>query len=167
LVFYLPYRIYFSIFDSSTLKKKSMSINKVILVGNVGKDPEVRNLEGGATVARFTMATSETYKNKNGEKVTTTEWHNIVLWRGLAEIAEKYVKKGQQLYLEGRIRSRTYEDKDGVQKRAYEIQGDNMQMLGGKRQDDSSSSSADTPTKISLPEDIAPAAPAGDDDLPF
>lgn len=141
-----------------------MSINKVILVGNVGKDPEVRYLEGGAAVARFTLATSETYKNKSGEKITQTEWHNIVLWRNLAEIAEKYVKKGQQLYIEGRIRTRSYEDKDGVQKRIVEIQGDNMQMLGRRQED---ATVADAAEKNIVPDDISPAPAAGDDDLPF
>ena len=111
-----------------------MSINKVILVGNVGKDPEVRYLESGVAVARFPFATSETYKGKDGEKVTTTEWHNIVLWRGLAEVAEKYVKKGSQLYLEGKIRTRSYDDKDGVKRYMTEIVTDQMQMLG-RRQD--------------------------------
>jgi len=79
-----------------------MSINKVILVGNVGKDPEVRYLDSGVAVANFPFATSETYKNKQGEKVTNTEWHNIVMWRGLAEVVEKYVNKGSQLYIEGK-----------------------------------------------------------------
>ncbi|HNX79198.1 MAG TPA: single-stranded DNA-binding protein, partial [Prolixibacteraceae bacterium] len=88
-----------------------MSINKVILVGNAGRDPEIRHLDSGVAVATFTLATSETYVAKNGDRVTSTEWHNIVLWRGLAEVAEKYVKKGKQLYIEGRIRSRSYEDK--------------------------------------------------------
>ena len=112
-----------------------MSVNKVILVGNVGKDPEVRYLEGGAAVCKFSMATSEVYKNRDGEKVTTTEWHNIVLWRGLAEIAEKYVKKGMQLYIEGRIKTRTYNDQDGNTKYITEIVGDSMQMLGKKSED--------------------------------
>jgi len=90
-----------------------MSINKVILVGNVGKDPEIRYLEGGTAVCSFPLATSESYRNRDGEKITNTEWHNIVLWRGLAEIAEKYVKKGSQLYIEGRIRTRSWDDKEG------------------------------------------------------
>lgn len=115
-----------------------MSVNKVILVGNVGKDPETRYLEGGSAVSKFSMATSEVYRNKDGERVTTTEWHNIVLWRGLAEVAEKYVKKGSQLYIEGRIKTRSYTDKDGNTRYITEIVGDNMQMLG-KRGDDSSS----------------------------
>lgn len=116
-----------------------MSVNKVILVGNVGKDPETRYLEGGTVVSRFPLATSEVYRNKNGEKITNTEWHNIVLWRGLAEVAEKYVRKGSQLYIEGRIRNRSYTDKEGNTRYTTDIIGDNMQMLG-KRSDDSSDS---------------------------
>jgi len=109
-----------------------MSINKVILVGNVGKDPEVRYLDSGVAVANFPFATSEKYKNKQGEKVTNTEWHNIVMWRGLAEVVEKYVNKGSQLYIEGKIRTRSYDDKDGIKRYITEIIGDNMQMLGRK-----------------------------------
>ena len=109
-----------------------MSINKVILVGNVGKDPEIRYLDSGVAVANFPFATSETYKNKQGEKVTNTEWHNIVMWRGLAEVVEKYVNKGSQLYIEGKIRTRTYDDRDGNKRYITEIIGDNMQMLGRK-----------------------------------
>jgi single-strand DNA-binding protein len=108
------------------------SINKVILIGNLGKDPEVRHLEGGVAVARFPLATSETFKDKNGERQERTEWHNIVVWRGLAEVAEKYVKKGQSVYIEGRIRTNSYQDKDGVQRYNTEIVADNMTMLGGK-----------------------------------
>ena len=112
-----------------------MSVNKVILVGNVGKDPETRYLEGGTAVCSFSLATSETYRNRDGEKVTNTEWHNIVLWRGLAEVAEKYVKKGSQLFIEGRIRTRSWDDRDGNKRYTTEIVGDNMQMLG-RRADD-------------------------------
>ena len=112
-----------------------MSVNKVILVGNVGKDPETRYLEGGTAVCSFSLATSETYRNRDGEKVTNTEWHNIVLWRGLAEVAEKYVKKGSQLYIEGRIRTRSWDDRDGNKRYTTEIVCDNMQMLG-RRSDD-------------------------------
>lgn len=115
-----------------------MSINKVILVGNVGKDPDVRYLDSGVAVANFPFATSETYKNKNGEKVTTTEWHNIVLWRGLAEVVEKYVKKGSQLYIEGKIRTRSWDDRDGNKRYTTEIIADTMQMLG-RRSDESAS----------------------------
>ncbi|MFB9863332.1 single-stranded DNA-binding protein [Rufibacter immobilis] len=108
------------------------SINKVILIGNLGKDPEVRHLEGGVAVARFPLATSETFKDKNGDRQERTEWHNIVVWRGLAEVAEKYVKKGQSVYIEGRIRTNSYQDKDGIQRYSTEIVADNMTMLGGR-----------------------------------
>lgn len=120
-----------------------MSVNKVILVGNVGRDPETRYLEGGAAVTKFSLATSEVYKNKNGEKITNTEWHNIVLWRGLAEIAEKYVKKGSQLYIEGRIRTRSYE-KDGTTRYMTEIVGDILQMLGRRSDGDTNEYSKET-----------------------
>jgi len=106
-----------------------MSVNKVILVGNVGKDPEVRHLDKGVVVATFSLATTENYTAKTGEKVSTTEWHNIVAWRGLAETIEKYVKKGSLLYLEGRLRSSTYE-KDGVKHYKTEIYADTMHFLG-------------------------------------
>jgi single-strand DNA-binding protein len=107
-------------------------VNKVILIGNVGKDPEVRYIDNDVPVAHFPLATSETYRSKDGEKVTQTEWHNIVLWRGLAKVAENYVKKGHALYIEGKIRTRSYEDRDGVKKYITEIVADNMQMLTRK-----------------------------------
>ena len=99
-------------------------VNKVILVGRLGKDPEVRHLENGATVANFSMATSETYKDRQtGERREQTEWHNVVLWRGLAEVAEKYVKKGDMIYVEGKLRTRSWE-KDGVTRYTTEVVGD-------------------------------------------
>ena len=107
-------------------------VNKVILVGNLGKDPEVRYLDNGVAVANFSLATTENYKNKEGERVSHTEWHNIVLWRGLAEVAEKYLKKGASIYVEGKIKTRKWEDKEGVTRYTTEILGDNMTMLGGK-----------------------------------
>jgi single-strand DNA-binding protein len=107
-------------------------VNKVILVGRLGKDPEVRNLENGAVVVNFTIATSESYKDKTtGEKKEITEWHNIVLWRGLAEIASKYLHKGDMIYLEGKLRTRSWE-KEGVTRYSTEIVGDNMTMLSTK-----------------------------------
>ena len=105
-------------------------VNKVILVGNLGKDPEVRYLDNGVAVANFSLATTESYKNKQGERVSQTEWHNIVLWRGLAEVAEKYLKKGSSVYVEGKIKNRKWEDKDGNTRYNTEILGDNMTMLG-------------------------------------
>src|SRR4030095_5800394 len=107
-------------------------VNKVILVGRLGKDPEVRNLENGATVANFTLATSESYKDRTtGEKKEVTEWHNIVLWRGLAEIAQKYLHKGDMVYIEGKLRTRSWE-KEGVTRYTTEVLGDNMTMLSPK-----------------------------------
>ncbi len=107
-------------------------VNKVILVGNLGKDPEVKYLDNGVAVANFSLATTENYKNREGERVSQTEWHNIVLWRGLAEVAEKYLKKGANIYIEGKIKTRKWEDKEGVTRYSTEILGDNMTMLGGR-----------------------------------
>ena len=105
-------------------------VNQVILVGNLGKDPEVRRLENGATVAKFSLATNETYKDKDGVKQTQTEWHNIVIWRGLAEIAEKYLKKGSLIYLEGKLTHREYTDKETNQKKYFtEVVGNTFKML--------------------------------------
>ena len=107
-------------------------VNKVILVGNLGRDPEVRHLENGTPVASFSLATSESYKDRTtGERKTVTEWHNVVLWRGLAEVAEKYLHKGDQVYIEGKLRTRSWE-KDGATRYSTEIIGDNMTMLGSK-----------------------------------
>lgn len=113
-------------------------VNKVILVGNLGKDPEIRYLEGGTPVANFTLATSESYKDKSGNRIDQTEWHNIVLWRGLAELAEKFLKKGSQIYLEGKIRSRSWDDKDGIKRFTTEIVGDNLTLLGAKKENSDS-----------------------------
>lgn len=111
-------------------------VNKVILIGNVGSDPEVKKTENGTTVANLRLATTEKYRNKDGESVEQTEWHNIVLWRGLAEIVEKYVKKGMRLYIEGRLRTRSWDDQNGVKRYSTEIYADNMQMLSYKKDGD-------------------------------
>ena len=132
-------------------------VNKVILVGNLGKDPEVRYLDNGVAVANFSLATTENYKNKAGDRVSQTEWHNIVLWRGLAEVAEKYLKKGASVYVEGKIKTRKWEDKEGNTRYNTEILADNMTMLGGKQSQDDSPSLSSTPTDYS----------AKADDLPF
>jgi single-strand DNA-binding protein len=116
----------------SELIYNNMSINKVILVGNVGKDPVVRYFDKGVAKATFPLATSETYTNQQGETITSTEWHNIVLWRALAEVAEKTVKKGSQLYIVGKIKTRSYVDKDGNNKYITEILGDTMVLLEKK-----------------------------------
>lgn len=143
-------------------------VNKVILVGRLGKDPEVRHLENGATVANFSMATSETYKDRqSGERREQTEWHNIVLWRGLAEVAEKYVKKGDMIYVEGKLRTRSWE-KDGVTRYTTEVVGDNMTMLGGGG--GNSPQSNDYSSSQPAQQESTPSQPAASDvtdDLPF
>ena len=144
-----------------------MSINKVILVGNAGKDPEIRHLDSGVAVASFTLATSETYLAKNGDKVTSTEWHNIVLWRGLAEVAEKYVRKGKQLYIEGRIRSRSYEDKDGQKRYITEIYGDVMKLLGNRENSPAPHPDTTPKPEFKPPVHDEPDLPGSDEDLPF
>jgi len=113
-----------------------MSVNKIILLGNVGKDPEVRYFDNGGAVANFTLATTERgYTAANGTQVPDrTEWHNIVLWRGLAEVAEKYVKKGSKLYIEGKIRTRSYDDAGGNKRYITEVWGDAMEMLDRKQE---------------------------------
>lgn len=118
-------------------------INKVILIGNLGKDPEVAKV-GNGKVANFSVATSETYKDKNsGERKTITEWHNIVLWKGLAEVAENYLKKGSQVYIEGKLKTRTWDDKDGNKRYTTEIVGDKLTMLGTKEKVESNESQED------------------------
>ena len=148
-------------------------VNKVIIVGRLGRDPEVRHLESGASVANFSVATSETYKDRNtGEKREQTEWHNVVLWRGLADIAEKYLHKGDMAYIEGKLRTRSWE-KDGVTRYTTEIVGDNMNMLSPKGsneggmdyQNQSASSSPVTNTVQTPTADIAMDDES--DDLPF
>ena len=142
-------------------------INKVILVGNVGKDPEVKYLEGGVAVAKFPLATSEVYKNKEGQRVESTEWHNIVMWRGLAEVAEKYVRKGKQLYIEGRIKTRTYGEENN-KKYFTEILADTMTMLGTRGDGSGSSTHSGTSEPARMVDTPAPEISAGpSDDLPF
>ena len=138
-------------------------VNKVILVGNLGKDPEVRYLEGGTAVANFPLATSEVYKDKSGERKEITEWHNIVMWRGLAEIAEKYLKKGNSIYVEGKLRTRSWDDKEGVKRYTTEVLADNMTMLGGKSSGSGDNSSNAGESKPAPQVDESSAT----DDLPF
>ena len=107
------------------------AVNKVILLGNLGKAPEIRHLENDRMRASFTLATNETYRNKEGERVTTTEWHNVVLWTPLAKIAEQYLTKGKQVYIEGKLTTRSYVDKEGQTKYTTEVVGQNLVLLGG------------------------------------
>lgn len=108
-------------------------VNKVILVGNVGKAPELRYTPSGAAVAYFSLATTERFKGKDGQQQEITSWHNVIAWRGLAEICGKYLQKGSQVYIEGKITYRTYDDKDGNKRYITEIVADEMRMLGGKK----------------------------------
>ena len=149
-----------------TLKSIIMAtgVNKVILIGNLGRDPEVQNFENGVKKAAFTLATTESYKGKDGERTTHTEWHNVVMWRGLADVAERFLKKGSTIYVEGRIRKREYEDKEGQKKFIYEILGDSMQMLGGGPRKDEVTGGA--PGSETHREEV-PMATTPEDDLPF
>src|ERR1051326_5707975 len=104
-------------------------VNRVMLIGNLGKDPDVQFLEGNIGVAKFPLATTETFKDRSGKLVSQTEWHTVVLWRGLAELAQKYLHKGSLVYIEGRLRTRSWEDKEGNRKFATEVVGDNLIML--------------------------------------
>ena len=142
-----------------------MSVNKVILIGNVGKDPDVRYLDNGVAVATFSLATTERgYTLQNGTQVPDrTEWHNIVLWRGLAQTAEKYVHKGDKLYIEGKIKSRSYDDQNGTKRTIVEIFADNMEMLTPR-------GTAQSQGVASAPQAVQPQPMAGgsvDEDLPF
>lgn len=154
------------------------SVNKVILIGNLGSDPEIRYLEGGSSVARFNIATSESYTNKMGERVEQTEWHRIELWDRLAQIAEKYLRKGNSVYIEGRIRSESWTDKEGQQRTGITIRANSMTLLGspnsggGSNEGNYNSPSAatsSTPAKPQQSDPVPPSLASGgdDDDLPF
>ena len=113
-------------------------VNKVILVGNLGSDPEVRHLDNGASVAKFSIATNEKYKDKNGETQTITEWHDIIAWRGLATVAEKYLTKGKMVYVEGKLTTRKWQDQNGQSRRTTEVVANNFQMLDRRDSGDNS-----------------------------
>ena len=141
-------------------------VNKVILLGHVGKDPEVRHLDNNLAVAQFTLATSERW-TRDGNRTEHTEWHNIVMWKGLAEIAEKYVRKGSLIYIEGRLRSRSYDDKDGIKRYFTDIVADTMNFVGPKPD---GGQTAPSPQPVQQAENLPPIE-AGDgsdpDDMPF
>jgi single-strand DNA-binding protein len=109
-------------------------VNRVVLIGNLGKDPDLQHLEGNIAVAKFPLATTETYKDRNGTLISQTEWHTVVLWRGLADLAQKYLHKGSLIYLEGRIRTRSWEDKEKNKRFITEIIGDNLVMLDKRKE---------------------------------
>lgn len=139
------------------------SVNKAILIGNLGADPELRYTSNGTAVASFNMATTERYKDKNGDQQERTEWHSIVCWGRMGELANEYLRKGRSVYIEGRIQTRNYEDKDGIKRYKTEIVAQQMQFLGGRGQEGSQSERQDDSSNRQ-PE---PEIPADDDDLPF
>ncbi|HVF98149.1 MAG TPA: single-stranded DNA-binding protein [Flavisolibacter sp.] len=145
-------------------------VNRVMLIGNLGKDPDMQYLEGNIGVAKFPLATTETFKDRSGKLVSQTEWHTVVLWRGLAELAQKYLHKGSLVYIEGRLRTRSWEDRDGARKLATEVVGDNLIMLD-KRTDAGSGSNAPHPAPHQDGDPTGytePEAPVGDPgDLPY
>ena len=152
-----------------------MSINKVILVGNVGRDPDVKYFDNGSAVANFTIATTERgYTAANGTQIPDrTEWHNIVCWRGLAKVAEQFIRKGTQVYIEGKIRTRNYDDANGIKRYVSEIYVDNLELLGRRRDGDGEQTQAQTPYTANNPvQSSQSSAPIQDnfteeDDLPF
>ena len=147
-------------------------LNKVTLIGRLGRDPETRYMPNGEAVCNFSVATSESWNDRNGQRQERTEWHNITMYRRLAEIAGQYLKKGSQVYLEGKIQSRKYTDKNGVECTAYDIIVNEMKMLGGGGNDRKQAQQAQNGTPPAPPTRQAPAAPAApvddvDDDIPF
>jgi single-strand DNA-binding protein len=150
------------------------SVNKVILIGNLGKDPEVRHLENGAVVANFAIATSETYTDKNGVRNENTDWHDVVVWRGLAEVTEKYLRKGMKVYVEGKLKKRSWQDKDGIMRYTTEVVADELTILTPRSETNQTAgreapySSQGTPPPPSKIDDIiSKDQRSNDDDLPF
>lgn len=143
-------------------------VNKVILIGNVGKEPIIRNVNDNTPVASFTLATNEIYKDAQGNLQKNTEWHNIVAWRNLAQLAEKFIHKGSQIYVEGRLKSRTYTDKDNQQRTIVEILADKIQLLGKKESEENNNSSVNSDTTTNMDNNInnSISEEAGGD-LPF
>lgn len=134
-------------------------VNRVMLIGNLGKDPEVQMLEGNISVAKFPLATTETFKDRSGKLVSQTEWHTVVLWRGLADLAQKFLHKSSLVYIEGRLRTRSWEDKDGVKKYITEVVGENLIMLdkkaeGMNQEHDDPIARANTPGEDAEPDAI-------------
>ena len=156
-----------------------MSVNKVILVGRLGRDPETRYIPNGEAITNFSLATDEQWRDRNGERQTRTEWHNVSLYGKLGEIANQYLRKGSQVFIEGKIQSRKYTDKDGIERMAYNIIGNEMKMLGNRNDGSDSGNNNTAPSTSSNPPPAAPrrqppqhestTAPIDDidDDIPF
>lgn len=148
------------------------SVNKVILIGNLGKDPEVRHLENGAVVANFPLATSESYTDRNtGQRVENTDWHDIVVWRGLAEVVEKYVRKGHKIYIEGKLKKRSWQDKEGNTRYTTEVVADELTMLNRPEGNPSAGAPAQSPYNSAgtppAPSKVDDIINNDQDDLPF
>ena len=156
-----------------------MSVNKVILVGRLGRDPETRYIPNGDAITNFSLATDEQWRDRNGERQTRTEWHNVSLYGKLGEIASQYLRKGSQVFIEGKIQSRKYTDKDGIERMAYNIIGNEMKMLGNRNDgSDSGNNNAAPPTSSNPPPEAPRRQPPQqtpttppiddiDDDIPF
>jgi len=142
-------------------------VNRVVLIGNLGRDPDLQYLEGNIAVAKFPLATTETYKDKTGTQVSQTEWHTVVLWRGLAELAQKYLHKGSLVFIEGRLRTRNWEDKDKIKRFNTEIVGDNLVMLDKRKENDYQGNDSQTDVQgFSSPSDMGFGTDTKDN-LPF
>jgi single-strand DNA-binding protein len=153
--------------STDTKQKKAMrGVNRVMLIGNLGKDPDVQHLEGNIAVAKFSLATTETYKDRAGKLISQTEWHTVVLWRGLAELAQKYLHRGSLVYIEGRLRTRSWEDKEGNKKFATEVVGDNLIMLD-KRNDIPGAHNQHNDNTDGMPGADIPPISESSEDLPF
>jgi single-strand DNA-binding protein len=145
-----------------------MSVNKAILVGRLGRDPETRFTSGGQAVCNFTMATDETYKDRNGERQKRTEWHRIVLWGKLAELAQQYLKKGSLVFIEGRIQTRQWDDREGQKRNTTEIVGTGMRFLGGRGDGGASAGAPEPDIHTGAAEEPAAGGPEiSDEDIPF
>ena len=146
-------------------------VNKVILIGNIGREPDLQYLEGNIAVAKFPLATTETYKDKSGALISQTEWHTVVLWRGLAELAQKYLHKGSLVYIEGRIRTRNWEDKDKNKRFSTEILGDNLVMLDKRKEQNDGHADTSAAENSNFPdvnfENGGMQGNVSKDDLPF
>ena len=139
-------------------------VNRVMLIGNLGKDPDVQVLEGNIAVAKFPLATTETFKDRGGKLVSQTEWHTVVLWRGLAELAQKYLHKGSLVYIEGRLRTRNWDDKEGHRKFATEVVGDNLIMLDKRTE---GTTHADSQSENVTGHEAPPADSDASQELPY
>jgi single-strand DNA-binding protein len=146
----------------------SGSVNKVILIGNLGKDPEVKRFENGAVIASFSIATSESYVDKqSGEKKEITDWHDVVLWRGLAEVAEKYLHKGTKIYVEGKLKKRSWQDKEGNTRYSTEVVGDEMTILSRQENKENNAAPYRQEENVKAENNLPDLAPEDGDALPF